>query len=322
MTDHNDEALMSPETADAFRKSLGDLANMPTPEEAARLANLPQNMPLPTDTKYTAAQYVETYTGRAFYPLRPDPSAVSILDIAHALSNQCRYGGATNSFYSTAQHCVLLADYSAAILKASALECLQILMHDAPEAYLVDVPRPVKQYMPEYRKWDHAIDDVIRRWLSIGNIPRPSFQDDIDSRIIVDEREQLKCDSGLDWGHNLEPLGLIIEPEVPQVAEYKFLTRYAAWSKAVFGKHQYFRETWTNTRTLQGSYHDTATDSDKIADLIEVDLRGGVGRVKLKDERGMLVRDKDAGKMPRAAWKWVHGNFTLIEGTQNVVRAS
>jgi hypothetical protein len=51
-------------------------------------------------------------------------------------------------------------------------------------------------------------------------------------------------------------------------------------------------------------------------DLVEVDMRGGVGRVKLRSENGMLVRDTDAGKIPMPALKWMHGRFTLTEGKQ------
>jgi len=274
-----------------------------------------------TDTAYRAAEFIETYTARAFYPLNPDPAAVDIIHIAHALSNQCRYGGAVDVFYSTAQHCCLLADYTAKVLRGTSLDCLQILIHDAPEAYLVDVPRPVKQYMPEYRKWDHDIMDVIREWLSISEIAIPPYQDEIDSRIIIDERASLKAYSGLDWGCNLEALCVEIVPWVPRYAEQQFLMRYTAWTNAVFGSPQYMHEGWGDDPRLQASYHDTASDSAVIGDLIEVDLRGGVGRVKLRSPDGMLIRDTSAGRIPRPLWKWVHGKFTLIEGaTNNVVR--
>src|ERR1700719_64369 len=66
---------------------------------------------LSTDTGYHAPEFIETYTGRAFYPLKPRIEDVSIIDIAHHLSQQCRYAGATNFFYSTAQHCCFLESY-------------------------------------------------------------------------------------------------------------------------------------------------------------------------------------------------------------------
>lgn len=265
---------------------------------------------LKTDTAYKAVAFVETYTGRAFYPLQPDPSAVSIIDIAHALSNQCRYSGATNSFYSTAQHCCLLASYTADVLRASVLDCLQILMHDAAEAYLVDIPRPVKQFMPEYRAWDHDINEAIRKWLALDDLAFPVFQDEIDSRIIVDERQQLLSNSGLDWGHDLQPLNIKITPWSPRHAEQQFLVRYAAYTHALFGAHQYVAEGYLPN--VRASWHETASDSHIVEDVIEIDLRGGVGRVRLRDPTNrMYVRDPQSGAFPAAKWRWVHGEFTL-----------
>ena len=274
-----------------------------------------------TDTKYKAVSFIETYTGRPFWPLEPKPEDVSIIDIAHNLSNQGRYSGSTYILYVTAQHCCLLADY---VEKrgGTPLDCLQILMHDAPEAYLVDIPRPVKQFMPEYRKWDKAINNVIRIWLGVDHLPIPPWQDELDSRIIVDERAQVMSDSGLDWGHPLEPLGINIDPWPPIVAEQEFLMRYATYMKAIHGTHQYLRSGWgipTHCvfeefpfKTLGG---DVATRGEVepklITDLVEVDLRGGVGRVALRSPDGMMIRDTKAGRFPRPAWKWVHGKFDL-----------
>lgn len=282
-----------------------------------------------TDTKYKAVSFVETYTGRPFWPLEPKPEDVSIIDIAHNLSNQGRYSGSTFRLYVTAQHCCLLADY---VEKrgGTPLDCLQILMHDAPEAYLVDVPRPVKQFMPEYRKWDKAINNVIRVWLGVDHLPIPPWQDDLDSRIIMDERAQVMSDSGLDWGHALEPLGIQIDPWLPQVAEQEFLMRYATYMKAVYGMHQYLRSGWGVPtkcvfnefpfKTLGGDVLMRGASEPKlISDLVEVDLRGGVGRVALRSPNGMMVRDTKAGSFPRPAWRWMHGKFELsAPGIENV----
>ncbi len=277
---------------------------------------------LDTDTKYKAVSYIETYSGRAFFPHKPRVEDISIIDIAHHLSNQCRYSGATAWHYSTAQHCCLLTDY---VEKrgGTPLDCLQMLIHDAPEAYLVDIPRPVKQFMPEYREWDKRINDVIRSWLGIGDIPIPSWQDELDSRIIVDERAQLMSDSGNDWGHNIEPLCIAISPWLPSTAEQEFLLRYAVHSKQVFGTLQYLRSGWgipigkyefTSFRTLGSDVAQHGeSEPEIVTDLAEVDIRGGVGRVALRSPNGMRIRDTTAGRFPRPAWKWIHGNFQLIE---------
>jgi len=276
----------------------------------------------PHETEYKAAEFIETYTGRPFWPLHPRPELISIIDIAHNLSGQNRYSGSTSPQYNTAQHCCLLANYVEKVRKGTPHDCLQILMHDAAEAYLVDIPRPVKQYMPEYRKWDKAITQVIRSWYGFGDIPIPEWQDELDSRIIIDERAQLMSDSGLDWGHALEPLGIRIEPWSPAVSEQQFLMRYANFSKMIFGKHQYLRSGWgvpTHSTFKEFPFRTGGSDIAQkgevepkiITDLAEVDLRGGVGRVALRSPNGMMVRDTAAGSFPRPAWKWIHGTFEL-----------
>jgi hypothetical protein len=264
---------------------------------------------LKTDTVYRAATFIETYTGRAFWPLHPTMDALSVIDIAHALSNQCRYSGHVQFFYSVAQHCCLLASWLANH-GGSPLECLQILMHDAPEAYLVDIPRPVKQYMPQYRVWDHAINDVIREWMGWKDLPILPIQDELDSRIIVDERAALMSRSGLDWGHHLEPVGIDIVPWTPAEAEKQFLMMYAAYSQEVYGSYQYINYTWNLPVTI---LHEANSDVLQSLDVMEVDVKGRVGRVRLRDDEGILVRDTTGGVFPRPQWKWVHGDFKITE---------
>jgi hypothetical protein len=268
-----------------------------------------------TDT-YRAATFIETYTGRAFWPLDPVRSkdALSVIDIAHALANQCRYSGHVRWFYSVAQHCCLLASFAVEQRGADPLTALQILMHDAPEAYLVDIPRPVKQYMPQYRVWDHAINDVIREWMGWSGIPIPEIIDDLDSRIIVDERAQLMDPAQRnDWGHKFEPVGVEILPWTPAEAEKQFLIQYAAYSKAVYGTYQYINHEWNLPVKV---FHETGTDlasSKDIIDLVEVDIKGHVGRVRVKDGEGILLRDTMGGVFPRALTEWKHGKFEIYE---------
>lgn len=271
---------------------------------------------LPTDTQYKAAEFIETYTGRKFNPRNPRPIDISVIDIAHALSNQCRYSGHTAWHYSVAQHCVLLSDYAERVLKAPPVECLQILMHDAPEAYLVDIPRPVKQYMPEFRQWDFHIDTAIRVWLGVADRDRPAFQDELDSRMIADERAQLMSKSGNDWGHDREPLGITIERWAPDYTERAFLTHFAKYSYETYGEHQYLTEGWGVP--MRATYTD-ASVVHEVQDLIEVDIRGGVGKLRLRDDQGRMVRDPAAGSFPRPAWRWMHGNFTLTQKVQHDV---
>jgi len=87
--------------------------------------------------------WIGTYTGIHFYPLDPLPEDVCIEDIAHSLSQICRFNGHTKGFYSVALHCLNVAKY----LKKwgyDGLVQLCGLLHDAPEAYIGDVTRPFK----------------------------------------------------------------------------------------------------------------------------------------------------------------------------------
>ncbi len=80
------------------------------------------------------------------WPLEPDPRRIHIEDIAHALSNLCRYTGHVSDFYSVAEHCVRLCDYGPEDLKD------WLLLHDASEAYFNDLAAPVK-HQPELDKY-------------------------------------------------------------------------------------------------------------------------------------------------------------------------
>jgi len=110
--------------------------------------------------------WIRTYTGASVFPLDPSVEDIHIEDIAHALSNQCRFSGHTLYHYSVAQHCVYLADRILWLTKSKKLT-LAMLMHDASEAYLVDVPRPIKGLMPGYEVAERVMQGVIHERFSI-----------------------------------------------------------------------------------------------------------------------------------------------------------
>jgi uncharacterized protein len=106
--------------------------------------------------------WILTYTGKHFFPLEPNCEDIDILDIAHALSNICRFTGHCREFYSVAQHSVMVAE----LLWNQHLDyemALAGLLHDASEAYLIDVARPVK-HSPDfefYRTAEAKLQNVI-----------------------------------------------------------------------------------------------------------------------------------------------------------------
>src|SRR5665811_1025646 len=89
---------------------------------------------------------IRTFTGIYMNVFEPTPEMISIEDIAHALTMQCRFGGHLPDFYSVAQHslnCSYLIDNPKLKLTA--------LLHDASEAYLLDIPRPIKNNLNNYK---------------------------------------------------------------------------------------------------------------------------------------------------------------------------
>lgn len=105
---------------------------------------------------------IRTYTGVRIDPIHPDEKVIDIIDIAHALSLLCRANGHFKTFYSVGQHSIncMMEARARGYSKKVQFACL---LHDASEAYLSDVTRPVKQEMPQYQAIEKPLQDMI--WL-------------------------------------------------------------------------------------------------------------------------------------------------------------
>lgn len=104
--------------------------------------------------------YITTFTGKHFYPMSPDPMAICIEDIAHALSLICRGNGHVHKFWSVAEHCICCAKEAEA-RGLSARVILACLLHDASECYMSDVPRPFKKEMDAYQEQEENLLSTI-----------------------------------------------------------------------------------------------------------------------------------------------------------------
>lgn len=108
---------------------------------------------------------IMTYTRKMFDPLWPDGEKIDIIDIAHALSMLCRANGHFPSFYSVGQHCINCMTEAKARGYSERLQ-LACLLHDASEAYLSDVTRPVKAELPRYKEIEEPLQEMIwNKWL-------------------------------------------------------------------------------------------------------------------------------------------------------------
>lgn len=175
--------------------------------------------------------WMQTYTGRQFWPLDPRPEEINIIDIAHHLSQLCRYGGATRFPYSVAQHSVLLATWCADNGYDERTQ-LAALLHDASEAYLSDVIRPIKPFLSGYAEAEAALMAVIGLRFGLDFEAHPMIKT-IDTRILSDERVQVLNPCPIPWKAewSLEPLGVRIESWSPSIAKERFLLAFydIAW---------------------------------------------------------------------------------------------
>lgn len=113
--------------------------------------------------------YILTYTKTKFYPLDPIKEDIHIEDIAHSLSQMARANGHFKHFYSVAQHSINCCKEAEArgCSKEVQLGCL---LHDASEAYLADITRPVKKYLSEYLVFEERLQRVIYERFNIGKV--------------------------------------------------------------------------------------------------------------------------------------------------------
>ena len=128
--------------------------------------------------------HLTTASGRAIDIQRVTPNDISILDIAHSLSNLCRFAGHTREFYSVAQHSVRVALALPPELRLAGL------LHDATEAYVVDLPRPVKCLLPDYERLEAKVWGAISSRFGIAVFEDPLIKE-MDNRALRTEWEEL-----------------------------------------------------------------------------------------------------------------------------------
>lgn len=136
--------------------------------------------------------FIQTLSGKHFNYLDVQPEAITIEDIANALSNTCRFAGHLPEFYSVAQHSVLTS------LLVPAEFAFEALLHDAAEAYCLDIPAPLKALLPDYRRIEEKVDRVIR--IKFG-LPAAQHQTVkyADLVMLATERRDLDIDDGTVW---------------------------------------------------------------------------------------------------------------------------
>lgn len=184
----------------------------------------------------TVNKWTETYTGKRWNLEDADKHPYCLLDIAHALSLICRFGGSCEFHYSVGQHSVLMADKMFELTKSHSY-ALDALFHDAAEAYIGDMKKPIKDCFPVFEKIEGIIDSAIRRRMSFLGVPltMSPHTKTYDARILIDEKRQLMLNSTNRWAIEdaYEPLGITIHPYSAKDIQAAWLARVAHHSAAL-----------------------------------------------------------------------------------------
>ena len=156
---------------------------------------------------------IETYTGGEFRPFDPQPAEVRLLDIAAGLAHTCRFGGHCRQFYSVAEHSL----YVSREFETPRLRLLGLL-HDAGEAYLGDVPRPIKAELDRIESVETAVLEAV--WAGLGVDPPTAGEWErvmaADDRLLAHEADHLLADGswagtppGLEYDLQDRPVGAV-----------------------------------------------------------------------------------------------------------------
>jgi uncharacterized protein len=150
----------------------------------------------------------------------PKSSNFTIEDIAHGLANICRYAGQCRKFYSVAEHSILVSEVAVGFE-------LEALLHDAAEAFMGDITRPLKQMLPEYKKIEDEVETAILRKFGL-RVPLPTEIKDADLRVLAAEQSQIMPTGTDDWVRelNIVPANVVVRHLEPEDAKRAFLGRY------------------------------------------------------------------------------------------------
>ncbi|WP_460104750.1 phosphohydrolase [Pseudomonas sp. S2_D10] len=164
--------------------------------------------------------WILTHTGKRFDLFEPDVDMIDPRDIAHSLAHLCRFNGHTREFYSVAQHSCLVADLVPAEHKLAAL------LHDATEAYLGDMTRPLKEWMPYYRGFEDVIwGRVCERFGLEIDLPASVRQADLIA-LATERRDLMPPDPAIwDCFVGIEPAPERIRPWSPTEARLTYHQR-------------------------------------------------------------------------------------------------
>lgn len=171
-------------------------------------------MELASHARY--GDWMQTATGSRFYPLDPRPEELCPVDITLALSKMCRFGGHCLRFYSVAEHSIHVSRVLPPHLRLAGL------LHDATEAYVNDIIRPIKPWLQGYAEVEHRV------WLAVCarwglDVELDALVKQADNAVLLAEREAIMHPTGEEWSIPGPAAQVSIQCWSPAVAAQLFI---------------------------------------------------------------------------------------------------
>lgn len=184
--------------------------------------------------------WIQLHSGKPFFFLDPGAEDIDIKDIAYGLSAEPRFAGQSKRsedgyVYSVAQHCYLASYLIGAIISCESSDLaikkfsLTMLLHDAAEGYIKDIPTPIKKVITGYKEIENRIIQTIFNKFGIEEYyPFPPMINQVDAIMLATERRDLMQVPDIPWGYSeqIKPADIKIVPMSPETSRKLFLRRF------------------------------------------------------------------------------------------------
>lgn len=240
------------------------------------------------------ASFIQTWSGRKFDFFNPDPDSIVLEDIAHALSNICRFGGHISRFYSVADHSLNVARIVA--WKGANLPTVRAaLFHDAQEAFVGDIVTPFKHLLPQAMELERKLACMILRKFGIdeAEVDFAAVKRADATMLVVEAKALFNFPPLEDWTSAYETERILARPYIsqsPREAEQNFL----AAARLLFGN--------PCQPGKEAGWHDAEEELPPIGQLCEVLVRASPASPGTVMQAALVRQPGDWGK-----YLWVNG---------------
>ena len=177
--------------------------------------------PVSATTRKITGPTILLFSGSYFDFLEPDKSEFVIEDIAHGLSQICRFAAQCRRFYSVAQHSVHVSHI------VPPEHAFAGLMHDSPEAFVGDMAKPLKDLLPEYRVVEKHVEAAVFARFGVPHPMPPCIKEADIVMLATEQREIMRNNDGWDYTRGRKALDMRLPNWSPTEAKAQFLARYS-----------------------------------------------------------------------------------------------